>query len=200
LPALARHRVFSGNRDQWRKFHAATIVSVGSVDFAPYIRLLLGSVNGVTVVDHLVVITDGDPDPNAVEDADDSTVRNRASKLAGIAEELGAGRRLTVAAATYTLEADLLAGEANASVLQAAYLVQHPQSHAKWQHIADAADPARALYQALRKDKGFISKGEFAHHVALAIRDGAAFSVPAYLRNAITAALDGPGESDATAE
>jgi len=197
LPVLARKLTFAKNPAKWREFHAVTIVNVGSVDFAPYIKLLLGPVNGLTAIDHLVVITDGDPDPKVAEASDDSTVRNRAAKLARIAQKLGAGRRLTVTEATYTLEADLLAERVNAPVLQAAYLSQHPRSQAKWQRIAGAADPARALYQELCKEKDFISKGEFAHDVALAVRDGAAFVVPAYLQAAIKASLNGPGEPDA---
>jgi Recombinase len=135
--------------------------------------------------------------PKAVEAADDSTVRNRAAKLADVARKLGAGHRLTVTEATYTLEADLLAERVNAPVLQAAYVSQHPRSQAKWQRIAGAATPARALYQELCADKDFISKGEFAHDVALAVRDGAAFVVLAYLQDAIHASLDDPGEPDA---
>jgi putative ATP-dependent endonuclease of the OLD family len=198
LPTLARQVVFANDNAKWREFHAVTIVNVGSVDFAPYIQLLLGEIDGLTVVDHLVVITDGDPDPDAAEEVDDSTVRNRANKLADLAKELGAGPRLTVAVATYTLEADLLAEKANTSTLQAAYLSQHPRSQKKWQKIVGAADPAKTLYRELCADKNFISKGEFAHDVALAIQDGAAFEVPAYLRNAITAALNGWGRPDAS--
>ena len=197
LPVLARHRVFAADRAKWREFHAGTIVNVGSVDFVPYIKLLLGPVDGITVIDHLVVITDGDPDPKAAKEFDDSTVRNRADKLADLANGMGVGHRLTVAASTYALEADLLAEQANVPVLKAAYLNQHPRSQAKWQRITDAANPARTLYLELRKDKDFVSKGEFAHDIALAIQDGAAFAVPAYLQDAINASLAGPGETDA---
>ena len=126
-------------------------------------------------------------------------MRNRADQAGDLARELGAGHRLTVAAATYTLEADLLAERANVPVLQAAYLSQHPRSQRKWQAHRDAANPAKALYQKLRRDKKFISKGEFAHDIALAIRDGQRSTVPAYLRDAITGALNGPGEPDAAA-
>jgi len=197
LPVLARKLTFAEDRAKWREFHAVTIVNVGSVDFAPYIKLLLGPVNGLTAIDYLVVITDGDPDPKAAEASDDSRVRNRAATLVSVARKLGARHRLTVTEATYTLEADLLAERVNVPVLQAAYLSQHPRSQAKWQLIAGAANPARALYQELRRNKDFISKGEFAHDVALAIRDGAAFVVPAYLQAAIHASLTGPGEPDA---
>lgn len=41
----------------------------------------------------------------------------------------------------------------------------------------------------LRMHKKFISKGEFAHDVALAIENGAACTAPAYLADAIRGAL-----------
>ena len=82
-------------------------------------------------------------------------------------------------------------------MLRAAYLQQHPRSEEKWDAIAGADDPAKALYRTLGKDKKFISKGEFAHDVALAIRDGGNFVVPQYLRDAITGALAEPGAPSA---
>jgi putative ATP-dependent endonuclease of the OLD family len=206
LPVLARHCVFAGRDDlaKWRKFHAATIINVGSVDFRPYIRLLLDSVDGTSVMDQLVVITDSDPDPDAdsAEDddgePDDAQAGNRPSDLMDLARELGAEFRLKVKAATYTLEADLLGEKQNVPVLRSAYRSQHPRSK-QWQEIEAAADPAKALYQKLRKSKKFISKGEFAHDVALAIRDGQPFTVPAYLREAITSVVEDPGEPSAFA-
>jgi hypothetical protein len=42
--------------------------------------------------------------------------------------------------------------------------------------LGSADDRAKALYQKLRKKK-FISKGEFAHDIALAIQDGQQFTV-----------------------
>jgi putative ATP-dependent endonuclease of OLD family len=200
LPVLARTLVFRGDRARQREFHAVTIVNVGSVDFEPYIRLLLGPVNGLTVVDSLVVITDGDPDLDADERPGKSAALNRAGRLASLAAELGAGERLTVAEAVYTLEADLLAESANAAVIRGAYLRQHPRSEHKWNEITAAANPAEALYRKLGDDKRFISKGEFAHDVALAIQDGQEFAVPSYLRQAITCVLSGPGEPGAAAQ
>ncbi|WP_329101603.1 ATP-dependent nuclease [Streptomyces sp. NBC_01439] len=68
LPAIARHCVFGDDNKpeqmrQRRKFHGVTIINVGSVDFAPYITLLLSEVNGCRLLDHLTVVTDRDPDP-----------------------------------------------------------------------------------------------------------------------------------------
>jgi putative ATP-dependent endonuclease of OLD family len=55
---------------------------------------------------------------------------------------------------------------------------------------------AKALYLRLRDKKKdrLISKGEFAHDVALLVQDGQPFTVPAYLREAITRAITEPGE------
>jgi putative ATP-dependent endonuclease of OLD family len=200
LPVLARMLVFASDRAKQRDFHAVTIVNVGSVDFEPYIRLLLGPVNGLTVVDSLVVITDADPDLDAGERSDKSIALNRADRLASLATELGVSERLTVAEATYTLEADLLAEPTNATVIRGAYLKQHPRSEQKWNEIAAAPNPAEALYRKLGDDKRFLSKGEFAHDVALAIQDGQNFAVPPYLRRAIISVLDVPGEPGAAAE
>jgi putative ATP-dependent endonuclease of OLD family len=175
-----------------------TIVNVGSVDFEPYIRLLLGPIDGLTVIDNLVVITDGDP-PLDDNDAAGSESINRADRLAGIAAELGAVQQLTVAEAAYTLEADLLAEPVNAAAVRNAYLKQHSRSRQKWDEIVAAANPAEALYRKLRADKRFISKGEFAHDIAIAIQAGQDFNVPAYLRKAITSVLDEPGEPGAAA-
>ncbi|MEU8522430.1 AAA family ATPase [Streptomyces sp. NPDC048577] len=72
LPVIARHCVF-GREDQAkqrRDFHGVTIINVGSVDFAPYITLLLSEVNGCRLLDKLTVITDGDPDIPKEREAD----------------------------------------------------------------------------------------------------------------------------------
>jgi putative ATP-dependent endonuclease of OLD family len=191
LPVLARELVFQGDSAKRREFHAVTIVNVGSVDFSPYIRLLLTSIDGLSVVDHLVVITDKDPKPDDNKGGDQEDA-DRLDKLRKLQQELGADR-LTLALAEYTLEADLLGESENEPVLRTAYLKQHPRSKEKWQAIADANESAKELYRKLRADKRFISKGEFAHDIALAIRDGKKFVVPTYLREAVTSILTGSG-------
>lgn len=198
LPVLARRCVFPADRAKQRAFHAATIITVGSVDFEPYIRLLLGPIGGLTVVDHLVVITDSDP-PAEAGNGGRSRSPNRPAALQQLATELGASAQLTVAAAKYTLEADLLGEATNSTVLERAYLAQHPYnpSQDKWQTIANSNDPAKALYETLREDRKFISKGEFAHDIALAVGDGQPFVVPPYLRDAIEGVVAGAGASDA---
>lgn len=65
LPALARHSVYPDAKVEAsryrRNFLGTSIIVVGSVDFTPYLRLLLDQVGGHRLVDQLIVITDCDP-------------------------------------------------------------------------------------------------------------------------------------------
>lgn len=237
LPVIARHCVFGDDNDptqvkQRRAFHGVTIINVGSVDFAPYITLLLSEVNGCRLLDQLTVVTDKDPDvpkenkedeesqgevatPEEGEtkpepddahddgdedeaeqdDDDESAVNNRKDRLMEHAEAIGAKDHLVVGEAPHTLEADLLTPEGNEPVLKKAYLSQHPKSKKHWREImANEKEPAWGFYLKLRKNKKFISKGQFAHDVALSIEDGEAFKAPDYLTEAIRGVLeDGTG-------
>jgi putative ATP-dependent endonuclease of OLD family len=133
--------VFPGDLAMRRKFHAVTIINVGSVDFGPYIRLLLGAIDGFSVMDHLV-ITDGDPPVEGGKKT--KKAANRPGAFRRLAQELGAEAKLTVAAATYTLEADLLAEGTNAPVLKTAYLAQHPYKPSQGTGRRDGgSDPRR---------------------------------------------------------
>ncbi|WP_254623008.1 ATP-dependent nuclease [Rhodococcus sp. W8901] len=65
VPVLARHCVFNGSTQSEqqlrRAFRGVSVVNVGSVDFKPYIKLLMQEVNGSRLADRLVVVTDADP-------------------------------------------------------------------------------------------------------------------------------------------
>jgi putative ATP-dependent endonuclease of OLD family len=71
LPVLARRCVFTGSspseQQNRRTFRGVTVINVGSVDFKPYIKLLLHEVNGSRLADRLIVITDADPELTAEE-------------------------------------------------------------------------------------------------------------------------------------
>lgn len=223
LPALARHCVFAGDDEAdaqgLRGFRGTSVINVGSVDFSPYIRLLLSEVNGVRLVDQLVVITDCDPPlpaPKSVdsgsdesqgggdsasggsssEDAeadDERVVYNRSDELRALGEELNAGEALYLAEAPHTLEADLLVdGTDNHVVLGAALKLQRPRSARLWLTIVESSDPARAMYVKLRTTKKWISKGQFAHDVALSISQDVGFTCPEYLEVAIRRVVAGP--------
>ncbi|WP_238011561.1 AAA family ATPase [Dactylosporangium sp. AC04546] len=214
LPPLARECVFDKSLDDYtakrREFRAVSIINIGSVDFAPYLTLLLQQVDGVRLVDRLVVITDGDPDvqdekveDEEVEDEDldeseESQVEeepaatlSRKDRLEAIAVQLGAEMVLAVFAAEYTLEADLMKPFAvNGPLLKTAFLRQKPKSGKFWRTLESSGDPADTFYRRLRKSKGrFIGKGEFAHDVAELIQRGGAFECPGYLKQAIQSAM-----------
>lgn len=185
LPALARHRVLRANPDALRDFRGVTVINVGSVDFKPYIRLLLTPIAGCTMLEHLVVITDGDPPLK-----DNAKPINRKEDLQALAAELGSGERLHVALSDYTLEADLLIPRGNEPLLRDAFLAQKPNSRAKWTEIMAAESPAFAFYKKLHDDSKLLGKGEFAHDLAIAIADeDRKFTVPPYLRGAILASI-----------
>ncbi|WP_157753374.1 ATP-dependent nuclease [Gordonia sp. 1D] len=103
LPVLASKLVLGD--DQIRRFRGVAIINVGSVDFKPYVKLLLAKVrSGARILDRLVVITDGDPslpearvvkDESGVDDASelgDSAVAESDSGSSG--EGQGPGARL----------------------------------------------------------------------------------------------------------
>ena len=197
------------------------MINVGSVDFSPYVRLLLTTIEGSRLADQLIVITDADPalpatgperesgsapekstrtgagsTPAAPSAADEEPVAyNRANVLRRLAADLGAGGALYVAEAPHTLEADLLVhGSSNHAVLGQALRRQRPRSARQWQAIAEAPDPAQAMYEKLRTAPDWISKGQFAHDVAALISSGASFTCPAYLAAAIRQVTAGPAQ------
>jgi putative ATP-dependent endonuclease of OLD family len=61
----------------------------------------------------------------------------------------------------------------------------------------DGRRPGQGAVPEAAQEKKFISKGEFAHDIALAIQDGQQFTVPAYLREAIASVVEGAGEPSA---
>ncbi|MFG2109710.1 ATP-dependent nuclease [Micromonospora chersina] len=164
IPALAQRCVFDATdadyHESWRKFRAVSIINVGSVDFAPYIKLLLTPVEGVCLADRVVVVTDRDPGINKKKDkseapveqlkadvtasvpsgedaggesADDVTQKfNRKQRLEELATSLGTRDRLYVAESQYTLEADLMEPvAANESVMYEAFRRQKPSARSR---------------------------------------------------------------------
>jgi putative ATP-dependent endonuclease of OLD family len=215
LPVLARCCVFKDegleNAKSRQRFHAVTVIAIGSVDFEPYVRLLLTPHDGFSIADRLIVVTDADPDVDEQESEDEDheeetdeledsasekgnqteTSRpTRGDRLYEVAEECGAREKLSVHEANYTLEADLLGPEENEGVLQAAFLAQRPRSKKRWDGFVAEGDRAHAFYRDLRKNRGLISKGRFAHDTAVGIAGSDTFVCPDYLANAIREAVD----------
>lgn len=197
LPVLARHCVFASSdasaQKARRRLRGASTINIGSVDFTPYLKLLLTPIKGHRLVDALLIVTDADPLaptvkelPEGVEVDDPNADRvryNRAEALRAVATQLGATtNQIHIAEAPHTLEADLfVSSSTNAEVLRRAYLQQHPRSQKKWLTIELAEDPANQFYQHLRENKKLISKGQFAHDVADLVSAGAKFACPQYI-------------------
>ena len=59
----------TATRRKRRDFSAVTVISVDGIDFKPYIRLLLAPFAGCSILDKLVVVTDGDPQLPELEKA-----------------------------------------------------------------------------------------------------------------------------------
>jgi putative ATP-dependent endonuclease of OLD family len=221
LPVLGR-TLFTGDdeiaRQRYRALSGLTIINVGSVDFSPYVRLLLTPFDDVSILDQLVIVTDTDPAVTSddEEDADDEALAGppppppptRLERLRALGSTLGVSEKLVVCAADYTLEADLLGCDASRPTLRRAFLAQKPRSKRRWESFINASNPAEALYNHLRSHPGFLAKGQFAHDVAELISSGALFEVPNYLRVAVLTALgltttdlpghDGGGQADAS--
>ena len=214
LPALATHCVLNaeGDQDSLRKFQAMSLISVDGVDFEPYMRLLLGEVRGYSILDQLIIITDGDPqlpgmgkkktaadtqgdvgaqdeDDGESDDEAATVLVDRKTKLTKTAEELGFSSKLEIFQSTYTFEADLLTKPANYPVIKKCYIDQRPKSNKKWAAIVATGNPAEEFYRKLRANSKYIGKGEFAHSIALALEDGAKFECPDYLSKAILLAV-----------
>ena len=175
----------------WRRqFASATVVSVEGVDFEPYLHLLLDGPH--PRVDRLVVITDRDT--NAAGDLRKTTYEK-------LFPDATASGRLVIEVGGTTLEAEMFRDPTNEKLLQAAFLILHPNSAHHWDAVATAADGqeptarAETFSQAIHNNKPSkglyldLSKGDFAHLVAEAIHadTAARLAIPDYLSRAIEA-------------
>ena len=189
FPAVANYLLFDGPHvaENRAKAKAVTVINIGSVDFEPYIQLLLGDINGVSVADKVIVITDSDPDGEGISASRISAIRKLAEDFKG---------RLGVYCATNTLEADWIAAD-NKALLEKIYLELHPNSKPKWQAATKGETPieqGKTFYQALRKGEITFPKGEFAHLLAARIENREALNCPAYFSDAIKDSIGEPGE------
>ncbi len=195
LPMLVKHCIYNdpANPDHAAalgKFQGVTIITVGSVDFEPYIELLLKKTSqGERILDQLTIITDGDPELGNADEDSDIKLANRKDRLDAIALELECTGCLDIFCSDYTLEADFLKHTENTEVLHDAFKKQHSRSETQWDELLNSSDPAKAFYEKLRKSGSYVRKGEFAHDIALLIASGKQFKCPQYLHDAISKSL-----------
>lgn len=81
LPIIAKYYTLKGHPEKLRLFMSTVFVPIDGVDFAPYIKLLLTSINDARIADRLVVMTDGDR--AADEDEDDDDAQDEMNESAG---------------------------------------------------------------------------------------------------------------------
>ena len=180
VPVIGKKVVFVADDavEKRNRIGAATIVAVGSVDFEPYIRLLLTKVNGHAAADKVIVITDSDPNK-------EGELAARIARLDDLVTEFGSS--LKVCKAPNTLEAEWISA-GNEVVMHELYLSVHPQSEAKWQAAvvgSDSVQRATNFYQALRSREIDLPKGEFSQLLAERIEAGTSLTCPDYLEDAL---------------
>ena len=183
IPVIAQSIVLKDNKTAWRRFKGSVIAPIDTVDFSPYIKILLGSVEGECVSDRVVVVTDGD---NA-DDKGKTQGEARKATLEAQAAVLGQEKRLSVWINERTLEHELFKA-GNDDVLKAAFLDQFPKSEHRWSNDVEVFQPecrADALIE-LMKDTN-TRKGQFAQSIADQIKKGQKFKTPSYIEKAIKA-------------
>lgn len=168
----------------FRKFAGVTVISVNGTDFEPYVRLLLTPINGVSLVDSLILVTDKDPDKEGNPKID------RKGNMESVADQIQSRDKLHCFVSEFTFEADLLRIVENRAVLRAAYLDQHPRSADKWDSLVATDDPGSALYDQLSSDSSFITKGEFAQTIAQLASEGCVLNAPQYICDAVQKAIE----------
>jgi putative ATP-dependent endonuclease of OLD family len=142
----------------------------------------LSPINEVRIADRVVVMTDGDK----MTVADGKTVPGelRRTALEAVAKELDASTLFSAVVNTYSLEPELVAA-GNVDLIKTVYLQLHKNSESKWSDAVAKADDeqARAIQTLFESTR----KGDFAHILAEKIAQGEAFTVPAYIKEAIEA-------------
>lgn len=183
LPVIAKNHVLKNHTEKYRIFRSAVFVPIDGVDFEPYIKLLLTSHQDIRIADRLVILTDGD-DGNCEDDEEPHPGARRKAAFDKLALELGASDACSVVVNDYSLESELVRA-GNAPLLREVYLSMHPKSAEKW----NAAVAMTGEEQALAVQKIFkkTRKGDFAQRLAKRIEDGADFTVPDYIKDAIDA-------------
>lgn len=177
LPPIAKAHVLRNDPAALQRFRGAVLVAIDGVDFGPYVEVLLRSVDGSSVADRVVVMTDRDP----------QLAGNRAATLDALADGFGAQPKLKVYNNAVTLEHELFAA-GNEAMLREVFVELHPRSARRWDREISALPPNDrpgafvGLLSAME-----VRKGDFAQALAEHIVAEPVFAVPGYIRDAILA-------------
>lgn len=161
---LFKHRgdALHTDRQNWKRFQSASLVSIEGVDFEPYTLLLLTpGPEASCIAEKLVVVTDRDP----------SAPGDREEKLKTLAASMGVGNKLSVAVNEVTLEQSLFTA-ANAPLLKVAFLDLHPKSEKKWadqiEGVSEAERP-NAFLSLFTSQTNPVRKGDYAQSLAFTL-------------------------------
>lgn len=183
LPVIAKTHVLKGETEKFRIFRSAVFVPIDGVDFEPYLKLLLTPFKGIRIADRLVILTDGD-DGNREDNEEPKPGARRKAAFDKLATTLGAEDLCRVVINDYSLESELVRA-GNGNLLREVYLTMHTQSQQKWDEAVAKTGEEQAM--AIQKIFKTTRKGDFAQLLAKRIEDGADFTVPDYIKDAIDA-------------
>lgn len=161
---LFKHRADPAHpdRQKWKRFQSASLVSIEGVDFEPYALLLLTpGPDAPCIAEKLVVVTDRDPDAPG----------DRENALTALAAAHGVGNKLRVAVNEVTLEQSLFTA-ANEPLLKLAFLDVRPRSEKRWTEQIEelpVSDRPRAFLGLFNSETNPVRKGDYAQALALTL-------------------------------
>lgn len=182
LPVISKKIVLKDHPEKYRLFRSAVFVPIDSVDFEPYVKLLLTPHNGIHIAESVVVMTDGDKTTVAAGETLPGDARKAA--LTKIVTDMNTAAALDVSVNTYSLETELVAA-GNSALMKTVFLELHRNSEAKWD--AAVAKTGDELAEDMQEIFKTTRKGDFAQILAEKINSGSAFVVPPYIKAAIEA-------------
>lgn len=184
LPVIAKKFVLRDKPEKLSLFRSAVFVPIDGVDFSPYVRLLLSPFDDLRIAERVVVMTDGDKTKATGKNTPGDL---RKEELDNLAKNIGASALFKAVVSTYSLETELVIAQ-NGVLLKTVYLELHKNSGPKWDEAVskvgdEQAKAIQSLFESTRK-------GDFAQILADKINEGAAFEVPAYIKEAIEAIVE----------
>jgi putative ATP-dependent endonuclease of OLD family len=185
LPIIAKNYVFKDQPDKFRIFRSTAFVPIDGVDFLPYAKILLTPFgdpkNGpVRIVDHLVVVTDGDK--HLPKQKENYPGVKRKCDLVQLASSIGSLSVLHVILNKYSLETELIIA-GNEEYIKPIYMEFHSRSERNWDEALAQKGTNRA--KAIQKLFENTPKGDFAHILAEKLTVDDTFKVPAYISRSI---------------
>lgn len=178
LPVIAKYIVFKNDAEAYRRFRACALIAIDSVDFDPYVEVLLKppADQNLRIADRVIIVTDGDQ-------------ASRKERWITLSRGYGAEDKLQIYFSDQTLEADLYAA-GNSELLEQLYLQLRKKSSNQLAALRNLPpeDRGRGFVEIFNKQK--TRKGDFAQALAEALERGAPFTVPPYIRDAIASAAE----------